>query len=98
MLQKAKITDQEYNDFLKAYDEKLKREAAEKKTPDKLPDPRRPGGQYSNRGSRQVQSSDKKEDKLPHAGKAEPPPGFGPAYKEFTEETARSKTSPERKK
>ena len=51
-----------------------------------------------NRGSRQVQSTDKKEDKLPHAGKAEPPPGFGQAYKEFTEETAKSRTSPEKKK
>ena len=43
MLDKAKISDQEYKDFLKAYEEKLKREAAEKTTPDKLPDARRVG-------------------------------------------------------
>jgi hypothetical protein len=98
MLEKAKITEQEYKDFLKAYEDKLKREAAEKTKPDKLPDPRRPGGFLSNRASRQVQSTDKKEDKLPHAGNAEPPPGFGPAYKEFTEETAKSRTSSEKKK
>jgi hypothetical protein len=98
MLEKAKISDQEYKDFLKAYEDKLKREAAEKTTPDKLPDARRTGGSMSNRSSRQVQSTDKKEDKLQHAGKAEPPPGFGPAYKEFTEETAKSRTSPEKKK
>jgi hypothetical protein len=98
MLEKAKITEQEYKDFLKAYKDKLDREAAEKKTPDKLVDPRRPGGSMPNRGSRQVQSTGKKEDKLPHAGKAEAPPGFGPAYKEFTEETAKSRTSSEKKK
>src|SRR5439155_21457251 len=98
MLQKAKITDQEYKHYLKAYDEKLAPESAEKKVPDKLPDPRRQGGSYSNRPSRQVQSSDKKEDKLPHAGKAAAPPGFGEAYKEFTIETAKSKTAPEKKK
>src|SRR5207237_10765904 len=98
MLDKAKISDQEYKDFLKAYDEKLKREAAEKTTPDKLPDARRTGGNRSNQKSHQLQSTDKKEDKLQHAGKAEPPPGFGQAYKEFTEETAKSRTSSEKKK
>ncbi len=98
MLQKAKITKEEYDAFLKAYTEKLGRESAEKKTPDKLPDPRRQGGSYSNRRSGQVQSTDKKEDKLPHAGKAEAPPGFGEAYKEFTIETAKSKTAPDKKK
>jgi hypothetical protein len=98
MLEKAKITQKEYDDFLKAYKDKLDREAAEKNKPDKLVDPRRQGGSLSNRSSRQVQSTDKKEDKLPHAGKAEAPPGFGDAYKEFTEETAKSRTSPEKKK
>jgi hypothetical protein len=98
MLEKAKISKQEYDDFLKAYKEKLDRESAEKKTPDKLPDPRRQGGSHSNRPSRQLQSTDKKEDKLPHAGKAEAPPGFSEAYKEFTTETAKSRTAPEKRK
>ncbi len=96
MLQKAKISPEEYQAFLDAYQDKVNREAAAKSKRDPLVDPKRTGGGLSNRASRQVQSTDKKDDKLPQAGRGTAPPGYGESYSEFRELT--SKSSPEKKK
>src|SRR5262249_29525260 len=94
MLQKANIKPEEYKDFLKAYQDKLNREGAERGKTDPLVDPRRQGGSLANRASKGIQSG-KKEDKLPQSGRAGPPPGYDDSYSEFRANT--SKSSPQNK-
>jgi len=90
MLQKAKITPKEYDDFLRAYQDKLNRETGEKSKADPLADPKRKGGTLTNRASQEVKPTGKKEDKLPQAGRGTAPPGYDESYSEFKEITSRS--------
>jgi hypothetical protein len=93
MLQKAKISPKDYKEFLQAYQDKLNREGADRGKADPLVDPRRPGGSLTNRASKGIQPG-KKEDKLPQAGRAGPPPGYDDSYSEFRANT--SKSSPQK--
>ena len=93
MLQKAKISPKDYEEFLKVYQDKLNREGANRGKADPLVDRRRPGGSMTNRASKGIQSG-KKEDKLPQTGRAGPPPGYDDSYSEFRANT--SKSSPQK--
>jgi hypothetical protein len=94
MLEKAKISPKDYQDFLNAYQDKLNREGTAPSKADPLADPTRKGGILMNRGSKGIQSG-LKEDKLPQSGRAGPPPGYDDSYSEFRANT--SKSSPQNK-
>jgi hypothetical protein len=93
MLQKLKMTDQEYKEFLKAYEEKLRREARAPRPKETLPGPQR-GGALTNVGPRRVDpGTTAKSDDLNNTGPSLPPPELRNAYKEFTEELSKLKRS-----
>jgi hypothetical protein len=86
VLKKANMTELEYKDFLKAYEEMLKRKQAEPGNEEKLSDPKARGGSLSNRATRRVDKVKGKADTLQHRGEALAPPEFREAYREFTQE------------
>jgi hypothetical protein len=94
MLEKAKITPEEYKKFLEGYQEKLNREGGDKSKPVPLADPKRTGGSMTNRAPREVRPTGQKEDKLPQAGRGTAPPGYDEPYSEFKAIT--SKSSPKK--
>lgn len=86
VLKKANMTEAEYQEFLKAYQEMLKRKTPQPKDDDKLPDPRRGRGNLSNQAARRVEPGAKgKADKLQQSGAAFAPPEFRERYYEFTQ-------------
>lgn len=93
MLEKLKMTPKEFDDFCKAYKEKLQREARAPRPKEPLAGPQR-GGSLTNDGPRRVDpGTTAKPDDLNNAGPALPPPELRNAYKEFTEELSKLKRS-----
>jgi hypothetical protein len=84
VLKKANMTEKEYQDFLRAYSEMLKRDQVEPGSDEKLANPKRTGG-LRNLAVKRVEGGKGKADRLQQAGPALPPPEFREAYKEFTE-------------
>jgi hypothetical protein len=85
VLQKANMTEAEYQKFLKAYEEALKRQ---KQAPlakaEPLPDPKRRGGGLKNQAAHRVQGVPAK-DATQSAGPGTAPPEYLEKYRDFTE-------------
>jgi hypothetical protein len=96
VLKKANMTEDEYRQFLKAYEEMLKRRHADNVGQEKLTDPKSVGGSLSNRASHRVQGDGKSED-IQQGGVALPPPEFREAYNEFTQKRNALERSKEKK-
>lgn len=89
MLKKLNMTEQEFKDFLKAYEAANRRkDAASAKEP--LPGPQT-GGPLTNSGASRVTPVKPLTDPLPTTGPSVPPPEFRKAYKDFTEELSKLK-------
>lgn len=84
VLKKANMTEQEYRDFLKAYEELLNKQAATPGDNETLAAPQRGGGTLPNAGLRQVKPGSGTADQLRRAGPALPPPEFRELHKEFS--------------
>lgn len=85
VLKKANMTEEEYQKFLRAYEEMLKRKQSEPAAKDeKLADPKTRGSDLGNLGPRRLDPNGK-DDKVQRGGVALPPPEYREAYKEFTE-------------
>lgn len=92
-LKRANITEEEYQQFLKAYEAMLRRQKAAAASAKR--DGPQQGGNLSSLGPRQVESSSTGEaQKLLNAGAALPPPEFRDAYRQFTEELAKMRKKP----
>jgi hypothetical protein len=84
VLKRANMTEEEYRQWLAAYQKKLEREGNQKGNEERLIDPRLTGTKGASRGARQVKSNSK-EDRFQHASQTEPPPEYRDIYREFTE-------------
>ncbi|MBV9124826.1 MAG: hypothetical protein JO112_15840, partial [Planctomycetes bacterium] len=91
MLRKLNWTEEEKQEFLQGLRRKAAAEAAQQ--PEKLADPRRPGGPLGNLGPHSVQSGQGQEDNVRYTGPALPPPGFREAQKEFTQNLSKQEKS-----
>jgi hypothetical protein len=93
VLKKLNMTPQEYQQFLKDYAERARRQAARPGSAEKLTDPRAIGNTVQNRGSRQVKPGMLKEDRSSHAGQLEAPPEYRESYRDFTQKLAGEKSA-----
>lgn len=85
VLQKANMTEAEYQKFLKAYEEMLRKQKdAPPKTNEKLADPKRKGGTLPNQGARRVKGEQDK-NAMQGSGPGTAPPEYLEAYRAFTE-------------
>jgi hypothetical protein len=84
------MTEEEFQQFLKGYEEMLKRQQAQQ-ADDKRTEAagNRGGASGLNTGTRRVQPGSGKPGELENAGTALPPPEYRKAYSEFTEELAK---------
>ncbi len=97
VLKKANMTEEEYQKFLRAYEEMLKRKRSEPAAKDeKLADPKNRGGNLNNIGARRFDPKGK-DDKVQRSGAALPPPEYREAYKEFTEKLSGLERSGDKK-
>ncbi len=96
VLQKAKMTEAEFEQFKKAYEEMLKRrahDAAQKN--EQLVDPKRGGGILKNQGPSQVKGGPK-QDALQGGVQRHAPPEYQEKYNEFTEKLSTLKRDRDR--
>jgi hypothetical protein len=96
VLKKANMTEEEFQEFLKAYSAMLKRRQAAAGDEDKLTDPKARGGNLRNIGGKQAKPTGK-DDKTQKGGIALPPSEFREPYKEFSEKISGLKRNPESK-
>lgn len=97
VLQKANMTEAEYREFLKAYEEMLKRKQQTPAGPEeKLLDPKNRGGNLQSIGAKQVKTKGT-DDKTEGRGIPLPPREVRDAYKEFTEKLSTLERSPDKK-
>jgi hypothetical protein len=89
------MTDAEYRDFLKAYEDMLRNRPGGHADDEKLTDPKAKGGNLRNIGPKQMKPTGK-DNKTNTAGIALPPPEFRDAYKEFTEKISGLEKPPNR--
>lgn len=91
MLKKYNISDEEYRQFLKAYEEANRRKAQAPQPKEPTPGPQH-GGSLGNVGPRRVNpGTGAKPDNVQGAGPSVPPPEYRKAYKDFTEELSKLK-------
>jgi hypothetical protein len=87
VLKQANMTEEDYQRFLKAYEEMLKKQAPPAEDKETLAGPQRGGGSLRNQGVRQVQpGGPTKTGNLERGGAAEPPPEFRESYKVFSKQ------------
>jgi hypothetical protein len=96
VLKKANMTEQEFQEFLRAYEAMLKRKQALDPGAEKLTDPKARGGNLKNIGAKRMQPTGK-DDKATRGALALPPPEFRDAYKEFTEKISEQGRPTEKK-
>ena len=85
VLKKANMTEEEYRQFLKAYEEMLRRKGPAAQEKEKLTAPQRGGGDLSNQNARRVvPGASGKAGDLLRGGPAVPPPEFRDAANEFS--------------
>jgi hypothetical protein len=98
VLEKAKMSEAEYQKFLKAYQEMRKRTASEPRGREDLAAPQR-GGSLPSQGVRQVDGgAAERPGHLSRSGTALPPLEFREAQNEFTRKLSELTRSPEPKK
>ena len=84
VLKKANMTEEEYQQFLKAYQEMQKRKESDAGNEEKLTDPKAASPGLRSLKSRSAGTSKGKPDDLQHGGASLPPPEYREAYQEFT--------------
>jgi collagen type III alpha len=84
VLKKANMTPEEYQQFLKAYQEMLKRKESEVGNEEKLTDPKAGSRGLGSMKSRAGAAPKGKTDDLQHGDTSLPPPEFREGYPEFT--------------
>jgi collagen type III alpha len=84
VLKKANMTPEEYQQFLKAYQEMLKRKESEVGNEEKLTDPKAGSRGLGSMKSRAGAAPKGKADDLQHGDTSLPPPEFREGYPEFT--------------
>jgi hypothetical protein len=90
------MTEQEYAEFLKAYESMVKRQKAQAEK-NNLERSSGSGKSPVNAGARRVQGGDQKPNNLQQGGASLPPPEMRDGYKGFTEDVSKSGTKPKDK-
>ena len=96
VLKNANMSREEYDRFLKAYEQMLKNDRL-KPAKETLPAPFKGSAPEANRGIRQVDAVADPKFSAERGGPAVPPPGFQDAYSKFTRGMAGIKGSSDKK-
>ncbi|MFO0810503.1 MAG: hypothetical protein U0746_17900 [Gemmataceae bacterium] len=98
VLDRLKMTEQEYRDFLAAYEAMLKRKpAAGPPAKDDRVRGDAKGNSAANTAARKIQSGPEGKGNLERGGAALPPPEFRDGYKGFTEDVSKTTKQPEKR-